>query len=261
MRAIDFWVGIPLCFVLTQIQRIQSLLGLAAGPEGQPTTFCSCSWPRWARWSSLILRWPRKARELFPDAKLHFLCFQQIRSSVEMLNLLERGISSRSRMARRGIHPRHGCPFRGARVIGIDTVINLEAFVRYSSLLSFVSTPADAWAFIGSIRRGSTPAIWSRTGSVQLAHPRGTHLSRSCPRPRRAARASSSRQTAEDDGPAGGSDITTAATRRRSLLDEARAVHPELGPQAQDRGAEPECEQTVSHASSPTGASRISPGC
>ena len=38
----------------------------------------------------MVVAYPslRKARELFPDATLHFLCFTQIRSSVEMLEMI-----------------------------------------------------------------------------------------------------------------------------------------------------------------------------
>ena len=36
MRAIDFWVGIPLCFLLTQIDRMLRVLGLRRSPEGRP---------------------------------------------------------------------------------------------------------------------------------------------------------------------------------------------------------------------------------
>ena len=38
----------------------------------------------------MVVAYPalRKARELYPDATLHFLCFTQIRSSVEMLEII-----------------------------------------------------------------------------------------------------------------------------------------------------------------------------
>ena len=36
MRAIDYWVGIPLTFFLTIVYRVQRLLGLAGAPAGRP---------------------------------------------------------------------------------------------------------------------------------------------------------------------------------------------------------------------------------
>ena len=36
MRAIDYWVGIPLVFLLTIVYRVQRLIGLATSPVGRP---------------------------------------------------------------------------------------------------------------------------------------------------------------------------------------------------------------------------------
>ena len=87
MRAIDFWVGIPLTFLLTVAYRIQRLLGLAASPAGPPRNILFI---QLAEMGTMVVAYPslRKARELFPDATLHFLCFTQIRSSVEMLGII-----------------------------------------------------------------------------------------------------------------------------------------------------------------------------
>jgi ADP-heptose:LPS heptosyltransferase len=90
----------------------------------------------------MVVAYPalRKVRELHPDATLHFLCFTQIRSSVEMLNVIppENIIT---------IDADSGVPLVRdslrflwrARQRQIDTVINTEAFVRYSSLLAYLS--------------------------------------------------------------------------------------------------------------------------
>lgn len=139
MRAIDFWVGIPLTFFLTVVYRIQRLLGLAATPDGAPRNILFI---QLAEMGTMVVAYPSlsKARELFPDATLHFLCFTEIRSSVEMLgiiapeNIITIDASSGSSLVRDTLL------FPGrARRRGFDTVINMEAFVRYSSLLSFLS--------------------------------------------------------------------------------------------------------------------------
>jgi hypothetical protein len=36
MRAIDYWLGIPLVFLLTVVYRLQRLIGLARSPAGRP---------------------------------------------------------------------------------------------------------------------------------------------------------------------------------------------------------------------------------
>ena len=139
MRAIDFWVGIPLTFCLTVVCRIQRFLGLAASPAGEPRNILFI---QLAEMGTMVVAYPalRKARELFPDATFHFLCFTEIRSSVEMLevipseNILAIDAQSLVSFARDSLL----FPWR-ARRRRIDTVINTEAFVRYSSVLSYLS--------------------------------------------------------------------------------------------------------------------------
>ena len=90
----------------------------------------------------MVVAYPslRKARELFPDARLHFLCFTEIRSSVEMLGIIapENIITIDAGSFTSLLRDTLLFPWR-ARRHGIDTVVNMEAFVRYSSLLSYLS--------------------------------------------------------------------------------------------------------------------------
>jgi ADP-heptose:LPS heptosyltransferase len=139
MRAIDYWVGIPLAFLLTILSRVQRFIGLAPSPVGRPRNILFI---QLAEMGTMVVAYPslRKARELYPDATLHFLCFKQIRSSVEMLeiipsaNIITIDAHSWLSFARDTLL----FPWR-ARRRGIDTVINTEAFVRYSSLLGYLS--------------------------------------------------------------------------------------------------------------------------
>jgi ADP-heptose:LPS heptosyltransferase len=139
MRAIDFWVGIPLTFLFTVVDRIQRLVGLGAAPAGRPRNILFI---QLAEMGTMVVAYPslRKARELFPDATLHFLCFTQIRSSVEMLEIIppENIITIDADSAVSFVRDTLAFPWR-ARRRSIDTVINMEAFVRYSSLLSYLS--------------------------------------------------------------------------------------------------------------------------
>jgi ADP-heptose:LPS heptosyltransferase len=139
MRAIDYWVGIPLLFLLTLVSRVQRFIGLAPSSVGGPRNILFI---QLAEMGTMVVAYPalRKARELHPDATLHFLCFTQIRSSVEMLeiipseNIITVDPNSGLSLARDTL--RFLWRARGRR---IDTVINLEAFVRYSSMLSYLS--------------------------------------------------------------------------------------------------------------------------
>jgi ADP-heptose:LPS heptosyltransferase len=139
MRAIDYWVGIPLVFFVTLFDRLRRLVGLAASPAGTPRNILFI---QLAEMGTMVVAYPAltQARELYPDATLHFLCFTQVRPSVEMLEIIPAGNIIT-------IDAHSGWPFVRdtlrflwrARRRRIDTVINMEAFVRYSSLLSYLS--------------------------------------------------------------------------------------------------------------------------
>ena len=139
MRAIDYWVGIPLVFLLTVVYRVQRLIGLARSPVGRPRNILFI---QLAEMGTMIVAYPslRKARELYPDATLHFLCFTQIRPSVEILDIIpaENIITIDAHSLPALVRDTLLFPWR-ARVRRIDTVINMEAFVRYSNLLSYLS--------------------------------------------------------------------------------------------------------------------------
>jgi ADP-heptose:LPS heptosyltransferase len=139
MRAVDFWVGIPLCFLLTLLYRIQRLFGGTAVPAGDPRNILFI---QLAEMGTMVVAYPalKKARELFPNATLHFLCFTQIRSSVEMLEIVapDNIITIDDGSAPSLVRDTLRFPWR-ARRRRIDTVINMEAFVRYSSVLSYLS--------------------------------------------------------------------------------------------------------------------------
>jgi ADP-heptose:LPS heptosyltransferase len=139
MRAVDFWMGVPLCFLLTLVARVQRLLGLGAEPAGPPRKILFI---QLAEMGTMVVAYPalRKARELFPEAELHVLCFEQIRSSVEILGLIPRERIHTIDADRPWPFVRDTVAWPWlARRTAIDTVVNLEAFVRYSSLLSFLS--------------------------------------------------------------------------------------------------------------------------
>jgi ADP-heptose:LPS heptosyltransferase len=142
MRAVDFWVGIPITFFLTLVYRIQRLVGLAASPAGAPRNILFI---QLAEMGTMVVAHPAlsKARELFPDATLHVLCFKQIRSSVELLDMIapQNIITIDAGSGRSLVRDTLAFPWR-ARRRSIDAVINMEAFVRYSSILSYLSGAA-----------------------------------------------------------------------------------------------------------------------
>jgi ADP-heptose:LPS heptosyltransferase len=140
MRTIDFWVGIPLCLCLTLLCRLQRAFGSNDPRYGEKPR--RILFIQLAEMGTMVVAYPaiRKAQELFPEATLHFLCFKQVRSSVEMLNVIDPGdiltIDSKSGVSLIRDTVRALWEMRRRR---IDAVVNLETFVRFSSLLSFLS--------------------------------------------------------------------------------------------------------------------------
>src|SRR5262245_5883230 len=139
MRAIDFWLGIPLVFLLTVFDGVRRLVGLATSPVGRPRNILFI---QLAEMGTMVVAYPSlcRARELYPDATLHFLCFTQIRPSVEIVEIVpaDNIMTIDAHSARSFVRDTLLFPWR-ARRRRIDTVINMEAFVRYSSLLSYAS--------------------------------------------------------------------------------------------------------------------------
>jgi ADP-heptose:LPS heptosyltransferase len=139
MRAIDYWVGIPLVFLATLVDRLRRLVGLAGSPAGKPRNILFI---QLAEMGTMVVAYPSlsKARELYPDAALHFLCFTQVRPSVEILEVIPAGniITIDAHSGWSLVRDTVLFLWR-ARRRRIDTVINMEAFVRYSSLLSYFS--------------------------------------------------------------------------------------------------------------------------
>jgi ADP-heptose:LPS heptosyltransferase len=139
MRALDFWVGIPLTFLLSLLDRIRRVVGLGGTQPGPPRHILFI---QLAEMGTMVVAYPalKKVRELFPEAKLYFLCFEQIRASVELLGIIPPEniitIDARSLLSLL----RDTLAVRGrARRRSIDTVINMETFVRYSSMVSWLS--------------------------------------------------------------------------------------------------------------------------
>lgn len=139
MRRIDFWLGIPICFFLTVVERLLRLVKPARSTSSEPRRVLFI---QLAEMGTTVVMYPamRKAKELFPDARFYFLAFAEIQASVELVeavapeNILT--IGSRSF----GLLTRDTIKFLwAARHHKIDTTINFESFSRYSTILGFLS--------------------------------------------------------------------------------------------------------------------------
>ncbi len=134
MRAVDYWIGIPLCFFFTQVVR---LMGAGRGPEKpERILFVELS-----EMGSTVIANPalEKARDAF-DAEIFFLIFERNADSVRLLptvaeeNIVTIRETSLLAMAFDSLRF-----LRWARKAKIDTVMDLELFSRYSALLTGLS--------------------------------------------------------------------------------------------------------------------------
>jgi ADP-heptose:LPS heptosyltransferase len=134
MRAVDYWIGIPLCFFCTQVVR---LLGKPKGPEKpRRVLFVELS-----EMGSTVIANPalEKAKNAL-GAEIFFLIFERNADSLRLLPTVpEANIIT---IRETGLVPlaldslRFLCWARRAK---IDTVVDLELFSRYSALLTGLS--------------------------------------------------------------------------------------------------------------------------
>lgn len=140
IRAIDKWVGIPACFIVSNTFRVFDRLKYWRRHEPpQGTTSKRMLFIELSEMGSAILAYPTMNYLLrrYPGAELYFLVFEQNRFSVDILNVIpaERVLTIDIRS------PLHFLfstlkAMAAMRRAKLDTVFDLELFSRFSSLLS-----------------------------------------------------------------------------------------------------------------------------
>jgi ADP-heptose:LPS heptosyltransferase len=138
MRRIDYWIGVPLCFVLTLARRLLAVFGNGR-PAAPPRKILFIEL---AEMGSTVIAAPAvsKLKATHPDCRIFFLLFAHIAESVKVLGLIPDDHVLT-------IDSRHGYTLVrdtvrfvwSARRLGIDTTINLETFARYSTILAYLS--------------------------------------------------------------------------------------------------------------------------
>ena len=136
MRKIDYFVGIPLCFLASLVQRVLSLFQEVQHVDPKKVLFIEL-----AEMGSTILADPAMQKlKQATGAELYFLIFERCKESLWLLPT---------------VPAHHVCTLREtnlftltidvvryavwARRQGIDTVIDLELFSRFTALLTFLS--------------------------------------------------------------------------------------------------------------------------
>jgi ADP-heptose:LPS heptosyltransferase len=138
MRRIDRWLGVPICFALTTAARIFSMFSrpCSAPPPANILLI------ELAEMGSTVLAYPaiQRLRSSRPDCRLFFLLFRHIQDSVRVLKVIPEAHVMTIDVSNAWTIVRDTWRFMGdARRYRIDTAINLETFVRFSTILSFLS--------------------------------------------------------------------------------------------------------------------------
>jgi ADP-heptose:LPS heptosyltransferase len=138
MRRLDRWLGIPLCFLLTLVCRLTARLR-PRRPDAPPRKVLFIEL---AEMGTTVIACPavHRLKTRFPGCDVYFLLFKQIEDSVKVLNIVPganvltidpTGLVSLVRDTLRFM--------AAARRLGIDTVVNLESFTRFSAILAYLS--------------------------------------------------------------------------------------------------------------------------
>ena len=134
-RAVDRFVGVPLCRMLSLFPRARDRAEGAPPPKKILVILLS-------EMGSLVLAQPMfsRLREKYPDASFHALVFQKNREALELLEALPDGNTltlrdgSLTALATDSLSA-----LRTLRRLRIDVVIDCELFARLSAILSFLS--------------------------------------------------------------------------------------------------------------------------
>lgn len=139
MRKLDYWLGIPLCFILSGINLFLKLFGIKAKKATKPNNILFI---KPSEIGSIILSCPliQQVKEEHKDSRLFFLTFQSNKDLLKVLaiipteNIIEINdksffgfiidtVKAVSRMHKENI----------------DTTIDLEFFSRFTSIISYLS--------------------------------------------------------------------------------------------------------------------------
>jgi len=137
-RAVDRLVGVPICLLLSLVERVRlAFAGPARPVRPQRILIILLS-----EMGSLVLAHPMfmRIREKYPDASLHILMFGKNREVLDLMavipheNVLTIDDSSMMSLAADSIKA-----IRTMRALDIDVVIDCELFSRISSIFSYLS--------------------------------------------------------------------------------------------------------------------------
>jgi ADP-heptose:LPS heptosyltransferase len=133
MRRVDFWLGVPICFMLSLLDKLVPRRHKAIGK----IAFLQIS-----EMGSTIHAYSsiRYVQKKFPKAKVYYVIFDEMRASIELLDVLPKKniITLRGHSVWTVVLDTFKVIYR-LRALRVDVAVDMELFSRYSAILSYMS--------------------------------------------------------------------------------------------------------------------------
>jgi ADP-heptose:LPS heptosyltransferase len=138
IRKIDYWLGIPLCAVLSGFRRVWGLIPFRRRPgPARKILFIKMT-----EQGATVLAWPaiRQAIEMVGKENVYFWVFRENRPVLELLSM----IPESNIIDMRAEHPVEflkdvARSLQRIRRLGIDTTVDLEFFSRASAIFAYIT--------------------------------------------------------------------------------------------------------------------------
>ncbi|MGB8409918.1 MAG: glycosyltransferase family 9 protein [Gallionella sp.] len=134
-RAVDRYVGVPVCAFLSLVNRVISNEPDGVAPKNILVILLS-------EMGSLVLAQPMfmRLKQQYPEAAIHVLMFAKNREVLDLLGVVPReNVLTLEDSSLKGLVRDSLRAIRKMRKIGIDAVIDCELFARISSIFSYLS--------------------------------------------------------------------------------------------------------------------------
>lgn len=152
MQIVDFWVGVPLCFIFSIFNKVRNVLPFKRLKFKKKILFLELS-----EMGSAILAYSAimRAKEIKKDYDFYFLIFKSNKESVEILNtfdndkILTIDNSSFLKLTLSTIKT-----IFKLRSLSLEAILDMELFSRYSTLISYLSNPKEIIGFSNYTEEG-----------------------------------------------------------------------------------------------------------
>jgi len=154
MRRIDYWLGVPLCFLLSSINYFSRFIDVERREDITPKNFLFI---KLSEMGSIVLSYPliSKVRKECPRADIFFLTFRKNKPLLEILDIVpDHNILAINEDSMRLFIRDTLKVIKRLRKEKIDIVFDLEFFSRFTAILSYLSGASKKVGFYPYTQEG-----------------------------------------------------------------------------------------------------------